>query len=52
VRAHRGKRKNDSIRKRAQLAGWFVNFKKFSQASRSGQAEAVVALRSKLILYS
>ena len=42
VRAYRGKAKNKGRVRRAQLAGWFVNFQ-FSQVDKSGRTEAVVA---------
>ena len=47
VSAHEGKTKNGSIRRRAQLAGWFVNFQEFSQVDRSSRVEAVTAQRTK-----
>ena len=31
MRAHRGKTENGRIRRRASLAGWFVNCQEFSQ---------------------
>ena len=52
VRAHGIKTKNGSIRRRAYLAGWFANFKKFSQIARRGRVEAAVAQRNEFVLYS
>ena len=45
---HKGKTKNGGIRRRAQLTGWFVNFK-LRQVTRIGRVEA---LRSEFVLYS
>ena len=50
--AHTRKTKKESIRRREQLVGWFVNCQGFSQVDRSGWVVAVLAQRSKFVLYS
>ena len=52
VCAHTGKTRKISIRRRVQLVGWFVNHQGFSQVDRSGWVVAVLAQRSKFVLYS
>ena len=49
---HTGKTKNENIRRRAELVGWFVMFNESIQVARSGRVEEVVAQRSEFVLYS